>query len=202
MKKEIEKTKKQFKKLTREKEQIKTEKIKKKFKFASLELLKFIANVVEATFLIADKKALYRYAYGFGWNNRDLSRAIYKLKKTNYITTSDLTGKQSIELTNKAKIQTVEIIVKKIKVSEKNRFLSFDIPAKFNYNRNKFRKIIKKIGFVKVQQSLWVTNKDVTDLVEAAIYECDVEKYVAYIVSEQSDIDGLIKKLLFPKDKK
>ena len=79
--------------------------------------------------------------------------------------------------------------------------MSFDIPAKFNYNRNKFRKIIKKIGFVKVQQSLWVTNKDVTDLVEAAIYECDVEKYVAYIVSQKSDIDGLITKMI-EKDNK
>lgn len=177
----------------------KSKKVKKVVKCASLELLKFIANVTEATALITDKKALYRYAYGFGWDDRDISRGIYKLKKTNYITVDNSTNRQSIELTNKAKIKTVEIIAKKLKVSDKYRFLSFDIPAKFNYNRNKFRKIIKKIGFVRVQQSLWVINKDVTDLVEAAIYECGVEKYVAYIISEQSDIDGLIKKLLISK---
>lgn len=168
---------------------------------ASLELLKFIANVAEATVMITDKKTLYRYAYGFGWNNQELSRGIYELKKTNYITVDNSTGQQSIELTNKAKIKTVEIIAKKLKEADKYRFLSFDIPAKFNYNRNKFRKIIKKIGFVRVQQSLWVINKDVTDLVEAAIYECNVEKYVAYIISEQSDIDGVIKKLLSSKPK-
>lgn len=183
----------------KKKMQKRSEKVKKIIKCASLELLKFIANVAEATALIADKKALYRYAYGFGWNNNELSRSIYELKKANYITLNNSSARQSIELTNKAKIKTVEIIAKKLKISEKYRFLSFDIPAKLNYNRNKFRKIIKKIGFVRVQQSLWVINKDVTDLVEAAIYECGVEKYVAYIVSEQSDIDGVIKKLLTSK---
>ena len=177
-------------------------KVKKVVKCASLELLKLIANIAEATAMIADKKALYRYAYGFGWNNQELSRSIYELKKTNYITVDISTSQQSIELTNKAKIKTVEIIAKKLKASEKYRFLSFDIPAKLNYNRNKFRKIIKKIGFVRVQQSLWVINKDVTNLVEAAIYECGIEKYVAYIISEQSDIDGVIKKLLSSKKKR
>lgn len=201
MKKEILKINKQLTKSKQLKNKIRPEKVKKVIKYASLELLKFIANVAEAAVMVTDKKALYRYAYGFGWDDRDISRGIYKLKKTNYITVDNSTSQQAIELTNKAKIKTVEIIAKRLKVTEKYRFLSFDIPAKFNYNRNKFRKIIKKIGFVRVQQSLWVINKDVTDLVEAAIYECGVEKYVAYIVSEQSDIDGVMKKLLTSKKK-
>ena len=50
------------------------------------------------------------------------------------------------------------------------------------------------MGFVQIQKSLWVIDKNVTDLVEMAAYEYKVEKFVAYIVSEKSDIEGIIAK--------
>ena len=119
MKAEIPKIGKYSSKSKQLKNKIRSEKVKKAVKCASLELLKLVANIAEATFMIADKKALYRYAYGFGWNNQELSRGIYELKKTNYITVDNSTTQQSIELTNKAKIKTVEIIAKKLLNEEK-----------------------------------------------------------------------------------
>jgi len=100
----------------------------------------------------------------------------------------------SIVFTNKAKMKIVDTIAKSIKQDQIFRFISFDIPETMRDRRNKFRSAIKKMGFLQIQQSLWVINRDVSELVEAAAYEYGVEKYITYIVSAKSDIDGIIAK--------
>jgi CRISPR-associated endonuclease Cas2 len=75
-------------------------------------------------------------------------------------------------------------------------FISFDIPEGMKNERDKFRDLIKRLGFIQIQRSLWVTNQKVGDLVEMSAYECGVEKYVIYILSQKTDIDGIINKML------
>ena len=83
-------------------------------------------------------------------------------------------------------------ISERIKPGDIFLFVSFDIPEKLNSGRNSFRRVIKKLGFLKIQNSLWVINKNISDLVEMAAIEYGVAEYVVYIVSSETNIDQSI----------
>jgi len=123
-------------------------------------------------------------------------KLLYHCKRHNYIEIKKINNQNSIVLTNKAHIKIIDKITDTIKSDGKLRFISYDIPEQLKTARNQFRRTIKKLGFIQIQKSLWVCHKNVGELVEMAAYEYKVEKYVAYIVSEKSDIDGLIQKKL------
>lgn len=132
---------------------------------------------------------------GFTTDGKYVSSRLNDLKRRGYIKIIDNdNNNKSIILTNKAKMKIVDKIASKIKKDEMYRFVSFDIPEDIKNNRDLFRMAIKRMGFMRIQQSLWVINKDVSDLVEAAAYEYGVEKYVVYLVSAKSDIDGILSK--------
>lgn len=121
----------------------------------------------------------------------DISKTIYDLKRREYIRCEG----DSIILTDKAKMKIVDKITRKIPICKKFHFVSFDIPEGMRRNRNQFRRALKRIGFVQIQKSLWTIKKDVGEIVEAAAREYKVENYVAYFISEKSNIDKfLIKK--------
>lgn len=166
------------------------------------------ASVLESLFntledfadLATSKKAAYRhlsiYDKNYEWTETKLGKWIASLKQEGYIRSTLEGTSDSIELTNKGKIKIVESIASKINPDKINRFVSFDIPENFRKERDGFRRAIKKMGFVQIQKSLWVIDKDVSDLVQIAQYEYGVEKYTAYIISSCSDIDGIIQKKL------
>ncbi len=146
-----------------------------------------------------DSRALYKELNNISDHQlspRQVSNMIYQLKNSKYIEVYDKDGEKSIKLTNKAKIKLVEKIIEKKPEDNKYRFVSFDIPERLHHRRDKFRQTIKRMGFRQIQQSLWVTDKNIGEMVEIAAKEYGVEDYVAYIVSEKSNIDLHIKKTL------
>ncbi|MFA4996093.1 MAG: hypothetical protein WC536_03045 [Patescibacteria group bacterium] len=159
-------------------------------------LLKLGKNYV---YKARDSKALYEElnnASDHQLSPRQVSNMIYQLKNSNYIEICDEEGEKSIKLTNKAKIKLVEKIIEEEPKDNKYRFVSFDIPERLHHRRDKFRRTIKRMGFRQIQQSLWVTDKNIGEMVDIAAQEFEVEEYVAYIVSEKSNIDLHIKKTL------
>ena len=129
---------------------------------------------------------------------RQTSNMIYELKRHKYIEV-DESGERAIRLTGKAKIKIVEKIVESSTIDHKFRFVSFDIPERLHYRRDQFRRTIKRMGFRQIQQSLWVADKNIGELVEIAAEEFKVSEYVAYIVSEKSNIDTLVDTTLSTK---
>jgi DNA-binding transcriptional regulator PaaX len=118
-------------------------------------------------------------------DKRRLSRMAYDLKRSKYIEVAD---GDSVVLTNKARIRIIEKTI--LESSDgKFRIVSFDIPESMKVNRNGFRRAIKRMGFVQIQKSLWVTDRNVGDAVELAAVEYKVSDYVAYFVSNVSNID-------------
>jgi CRISPR-associated endonuclease Cas2 len=160
-----------------------------------------IDNINNLGEVLIDRKSLYRIAYGGFYENSDAASKIcnylQSMRQRGYIEIikAEIYENDSIVLTNKAKLKVIDKISDKAQSDGKKRFLSFDIPESMRKSRNKFRKAIKSIGFKKLQKSLWVIDQNVSDLVELAAYECRVEKYVIYIISEKSDADGAIEKL-------
>ncbi|HLC43684.1 MAG TPA: hypothetical protein VJK08_00960 [Patescibacteria group bacterium] len=127
--------------------------------------------------------------------HHQVSKTIHRLKRSGYIEIDDTSGR-SIRLTDKAKMKIVEQIAQKTLADHRHRFVSFDIPEPLHKNRDQFRRMIKRMGFRQIQQSLWVIDKNVGNMVEIAARENDVEEYIAYIISEKSNIESHIEKVL------
>lgn len=173
--------------------------MKKEIKSITLDILSAILSVAETAINVTvDRKEAYRI-YSNNSNaclsQSSFCRQLHSLKQRGYIKIIGERNKDSsIIFTNKARIKLLEEIAHRTGWDKRYRFLSFDIPERLRNNRNKFRRAIKKIGFQKIQSSLWVCNKNAGDMVEAIAYEYAVEKYIVYIISDSSDIDGLIDK--------
>lgn len=179
------------------------DKIKGEFPTFTLAVLDWMYDAMENLAAISlSKKAGYQLLYdrtGSHWDRRRVSQYFAGLKQRGYIEIKGSSMSESFVFTDKAKFALVEKIVAKLGANEQFRFLSFDIPEDMRRNRNGFRRFIKKLGFVQVQKSLWVINKNVGDFVEQAAYKHDVEKYVIYIVSQKTDIDGILHKKFLSK---
>ncbi len=99
-------------------------------------------------------------------------------------------------ITNKAKIVLLEKIAKNIPKDKKIYIISFDIPEKMRRNRNLFRRSIKRLGFVELQKSLWVSNKNYGEMIDMLTKEYKVEEYVVYFISETTNVNYFMKKYL------
>jgi len=119
-----------------------------------------------------------------------ISKTVYDLKRRKYI---EVEG-SSVVLTNKAKMRIVDKIVANLGKEKLYYFVSFDIPEWKRVARDQFRRAIKRMGFVQIQKSLWVCQRNVGELVEAAAKEYEVSDDAAYFISEKSNIDKFIRK--------
>ena len=160
-------------------------------------------EILQSLFDAMDDVAMHninRYqAYGainktYRWYSRSQSaRVLGELQRRGYLRISNAGGGSSVEFTTKAKMKIIDRITAEREPSERYHFVSFDLPQEFRKKRDQLRRSIKRPGFVQIQQSLWVTNKDVGDLLQAIAGELEVEKYLVYIVSSMSDIDEVLK---------
>jgi len=124
-------------------------------------------------------------------NVNKLSKSLYQLKRRGYLDVVE----DSVALTNKAKMKMVDKISSNINEDSKYHLVSFDIPEIMKRNRNRFRRTIKRIGFVQIQKSLWVSKKEVGELVDIAAKENKVGSFIAYFVAEYSNINRHISKI-------
>jgi len=131
----------------------------------------------------------------YNLSNKQINRTIYDLKRYKYV---ECLG-DSVIFTNKAKIKIIDKIAADQVIDGKSRLVSFDIPEPLKRNRDHFRRTLKRLGFLKLQKSLWICNKNVGALVEIAATEYGVNNYVAYFVADKSNIDKHIKQLFDKK---
>ncbi len=77
---------------------------------------------------------------------------------------------------------------------EKWRMLIFDIPEKRKKIRNKVRLILKKMGFKRLQNSVWVIPYDCEDVIALLKVELGVDKELRYVIAESIDHEWLLKR--------
>lgn len=173
---------------------------KDKIKNFTIEVIDFLLGIPESFIYAFDRKEFYRYMSGFSTEKQltcsNIAHLISNLKQKGYIEVVKTSNGESIQFTNKAKLAVVDRLAMRRKSDGRHYFISFDIPEDFRSNRDKFRRAVKRMGFVQIQKSLWVCDRSIGELVELAAHEYGVEKYVVYIVSEHTDIDAVIKKRL------
>jgi len=110
-----------------------------------------------------------------------------------------------IKLTPKggAKLRQLELHEYKIKKSKrwdkKWRVLIFDIPEERKVLRDKVRRTLIIIGFVRLQDSVWVYPYDCEDLITLLKADFKVGREILYLIVDKIENDDQLKKQFFLK---
>lgn len=170
--------------------------IKDKLVNITLEILEHFYNVggftMDAMISKSAARKIFHSNFYKTYTEVPFAKWLYRLRDQGYL--SYTPGTESIEFTFKTKLKFLNQIGKQIEESPHYHFLSFDIPETEKTSRNMFRKAIKELGYIRIQQSLWVINKDVFDIVQTICYQLGVGKYIINIISQETDIDGILDK--------
>ncbi|MFA4936854.1 MAG: hypothetical protein WC575_00975 [Patescibacteria group bacterium] len=113
-------------------------------------------------------------------------RALYDLKRNNYIKAKKIGDQLILTLTNKGtKILLREQLLQAPKHSQQ-RFtvVAFDIPESAHLARRQFRWFLRQSGFKKLQQSVWINNRDVYTPFAKFIKQLKIEKWVNVFLAD------------------
>lgn len=75
------------------------------------------------------------------------------------------------------------------------RIVVFDIPEKYRVLRNQVRGILKRAGFVQLQQSVWIFPHDCEELIQLIRRESALSKYILYGVLEKIESEERLRKV-------
>lgn len=113
-------------------------------------------------------------------NKKVARKTVYNLKQKGYIKTHQAGEKLLITLTDKGKRVTLSERLKLAKLLPYHTYtiVIFDIPETENFVRRRFRWLLKQSDFVKLQQSVWASPRDVFSIMINFIKELKLEKWV------------------------
>jgi len=152
------------------------------------EISKFADEIIEPLTYSGMKRNLY-FREG---DPKKINNNIYSLERRGYIEVNR--KNDSIILTSKGQIKLIENSTNDV-IDGKWRMISFDIPEIWDKKRRQLCRSIKRIGFKRVQKSLWACPFIRADEVELIVKELGLEKYVAYLIIEKVDIEKHLRQL-------
>jgi CRISPR-associated endonuclease Cas2 len=80
-------------------------------------------------------------------------------------------------------------------------FVSFDITEKYRKKRDALRSLLKRLGYYKVQKSLWVAPYNFTQEIEQFLKENRLKKMVIFIKTKHTNLPKqVMKNFTFPKN--
>jgi CRISPR/Cas system-associated endoribonuclease Cas2 len=100
------------------------------------------------------------------------------------------TGRRHLAL-NQAQLESTART--KRKWDKRYRLVMFDIPQKRRVTRDKLRSLMRDFGFLRLQDSVWVSPYDCEELIALAKAELKIGKDVLYAVVEQIENDRWIR---------
>ncbi len=126
---------------------------------------------------------------------QNFNRAIARLKDGSYLKWTKERGKFFLEITEKGreKLRQLELrnfeLPKPKRWDKKWRIIIFDIPETRKKVREQLRNTLIKIGFVKLQHSVWVYPYDCEDLLMLFKADLALGKNLLYIVADSVEND-------------
>lgn len=173
----------------------KTKRVVKNLSLEILEILDDLFDIADAFIFSAHSTRLFHERLRENRIERGkIARQLNYLKNQGYIEYSRKQNQVSVKLTLKGEIKLLENSNEQ-KIDGKWRMLSFDVPERIRKIRDQFRSAIKRIGFRQVQLSLWACPFVKADKITKIIEFYKVEKYVAYLIVEKTDIEGHLRKI-------
>ena len=86
-------------------------------------------------------------------------------------------------------------LLKKTTWDHKWRIVVFDIPETYKLLRNRVRDILKRAGFLRLQQSVWIFPHECNELVRLIKTESRLSKYILYGVLDRIEDENRLKSL-------
>lgn len=123
-----------------------------------------------------------------GSSRKSLSTSMWRARRLGLIEYIDgkpqLTklGKARIEQTNRASLENGALLL-----------VSFDIPEGRRLDRARLRSYLKKCGFLQLQASLWVSNKDYQSDIQDFVTELKLDDYICILLASSVFARGLNK---------
>jgi len=124
-------------------------------------------------------------------------RALDRLIELNYI---DAAGKR-LSITNQGRTALGEAVLKTLNLlgtkswDHKWRIAIFDIPEIYAPLRRQIRDILKRAGFIKLQQSVWVFPHECKDLIRLIKERSQLSRYLLYGVLDHIEGEERLQKL-------
>ncbi|MEX2032989.1 MAG: hypothetical protein WD889_00310 [Candidatus Colwellbacteria bacterium] len=125
--------------------------------------------------------------------SRNISQALYNLKKRKIIQIKEKNGKVRIILTEKGRIRKLVRDMRGMNIPKPDtwdrswRFLIFDIPEAKNVVRNAFRSELKRLGFIQFQQSVWIYPYPCEGEIDFLAEYFKVNKYLTLLTARIKD---------------
>ncbi len=122
---------------------------------------------------------------------------VYQLKKRGAIKVITKEGKKFLQLTKKGEM---EVLLAKAKLPAnekwdgKWRLIIFDIPEAAKHLRNKFRDLLKKNNFRKLQASVYISPYPLNREAVKYLEEASLMDYIRIIKAEEMDNNSQLKK--------
>lgn len=122
-------------------------------------------------------------------------RLVHRLKSLGYIETYLEDRERFIELTPKGKQRLAKYVFDDVKLSiprkwdKKWRIVVFDIPKKFNNVRDILRQTLNRLGFYKLQDSVYVYPHDCIGLIKYIEETYEIGEYVQFVVAERIETE-------------
>jgi hypothetical protein len=130
-----------------------------------------------------------------------INESIYRLKEKGLIKIVEINGKRIAHITLKgeSKLDFFEKHDFKLKIPKKWdgrwRVIIFDIKESKKGIREKLRLTLSQIGFIKLQNSVWIYPYDCEDLISLLKTDFMIGEEVLYMIVEKLENDFLVKKI-------
>ncbi len=149
-------------------------------------------NALQALDMFYDRKK-YNPKY-------QINKAVAKLKEKGFVEFRNEGGKTFLKLTEKGeaellKYQLQELVIKKpSKWDGKWRIVIFDIKEYKRKIRDEFRQTLEILGFLKLQNSVWVYPHECEEVITMIKSHFHIGKDILYITAEKIENDKWLRK--------
>lgn len=121
---------------------------------------------------------------------REMNRVYKRLVDNGFLSTTKKGTKSFYQITEKGSELARRFEYDSVHLKQEKRWdgqwriVIFDIPEKLRTKRNILRGALKRIGFIKIQQSVWVYPYDVSDLLILIRKDLSLYRFVVYILAD------------------
>lgn len=144
-------------------------------------------------------RAFYRIAYKKARERYHRRLALERLESQGYVqfrgeyASINATGRELLGRT----IANVKESLKNRTWDRKWRIITFDIPERYRQSRNKVRGILKRAGFLKLQNSTWIFPHECEELSRLLKSNPRLSRHILYGVLEKIQDDALLRRRFF-----
>lgn len=165
------------------------------------ELLEIGQGIMEdkTYFNIMGTRRMGSYADIFGAEERRYNRAVTYLKKRKELETVEKNSKLFLKLTKKGKVRALlhrlyRDYQKKRVWDGKWRLVIWDIPESSAEQRNRFRYLVKDLGFYQLQKSVFITPDPLPMSAVDYLRESELLRYIRFLKVEKIENDRFLKR--------